>query len=123
MCKSNHHPHQSHNNNNKMSKTSILLPFLLLIIFVSTSQANRQLWDGGLLGSKSGVNGIPGLQGNVNWMNPTHTCTMQGPCRGKKLTCPAACYKSSNVNKEGYKSSSKSGGCTFDCTNKCTASC
>ncbi|KAG2302975.1 hypothetical protein Bca4012_061332 [Brassica carinata] len=105
-----------------MCKKSILLPFLLLIIFVSTSQASRQLWDGGLFGSKSGVNGIPGFQGNVNWMNPTHTCTMQGPCHGKKLTCPAECYKSSNVNKEGYRSSSKSGGCSFDCT-KCTASC
>lgn len=123
MCKSNHHPHQSHNNNNKMSKTSILLPFLLLIIFISTSQASRELWDGGLFGSKSAVKGIPGFHGNVNWMNPTRTCTMKGPCQGKKLTCPAECYKSSNVNKEGYRSSSKSGGCTFDCTKKCIASC
>ncbi|KAF8093541.1 hypothetical protein N665_0383s0166 [Sinapis alba] len=100
-----------------MSTKSIILPFLLLIIFVSTSQAGRQLWDGGFSGlfrSKSG---------NVNWMNPTHTCTMQGPCNGKKLACPAQCYKSSNINKEGYRSTSKSGGCSFDCTNKCIATC
>ncbi|CAH8344041.1 unnamed protein product [Eruca vesicaria subsp. sativa] len=108
-----------------MSTKSIILPFLLLIILVSTSQASRQLWEGlnNHLGSKSGLNGIPGFHGKVNWMNPTHTCTMQGPCQGKKLTCPAECYKSSNVNKEGYQSKSKSGGCSFDCTKKCIASC
>ncbi|ESQ50545.1 hypothetical protein EUTSA_v10022963mg [Eutrema salsugineum] len=103
-----------------MSPKSIFLPILLLIIFVSSSQASRQLWDGGFGGM---FHGFPGFHGNGDLMNPTHTCTVQGPCYGKKLTCPAECYKSTNVEKEGYKSTSKSGGCSMDCTEKCIAHC
>ncbi|XP_010489451.1 PREDICTED: uncharacterized protein LOC104767119 [Camelina sativa] len=119
-----------------MFTKSILLPFLLIIIFVSASQASRQLWDGGfsqMFGSKSGFHGFSGFSGTSGGsgggfasgdvMNPTHTCSAQGPCSGKKLTCPEQCYKSTNVNKDGYKSTSRSGGCSFDCTTKCTASC
>lgn len=142
MYKSNHSL-QSHNNkyksththtHNKMSTKSILLPLALLIIFVSASQASRQLWDTGfsqIFGSKSGFEGLHGFHGKAggagggigNGDMTAHTCTAQGPCNGKKLTCPENCFKSSNVEKEGYKSTSKSGGCSFDCTNKCIASC
>ncbi|EOA32115.1 hypothetical protein CARUB_v10015365mg [Capsella rubella] len=120
-----------------MFTKSILLPFLLIIIFVSSSQGSRQLWDSGfseMFGSKSGFHGFSGFSsgnsgvsgggfGFGNVMNPTQTCPAQGPCNGKKLTCPEECYKSTNVNKDGFKSTSRSGGCSFDCTTKCAASC
>ncbi|KAH0867078.1 hypothetical protein HID58_074100 [Brassica napus] len=108
-----------------MSTKSILLPFLLLIMFVTSSQASRQLWDSEFhdFFSKSGFHGINKFPGTGNFMSGVHTCSMQGPCKGKKLKCPETCYKSTNVNKEGYKSTSKSGGCSFDCTTKCSATC
>ncbi|KAF8084144.1 hypothetical protein N665_0732s0002 [Sinapis alba] len=124
-----------------MSTKSIFLPFLLLIIFVSSSQASRQLWDSGfheflsksgfhginkvhgIHGFHHGTHGIPKFPGAGDIMNGLHTCSMQGPCKGKKLKCPATCYKSTNVNREGYKSTSKSGGCSFDCSTKCSATC
>ncbi|EFH62507.1 hypothetical protein ARALYDRAFT_480832, partial [Arabidopsis lyrata subsp. lyrata] len=118
-----------------MSK-SIFLLFLLIIVFVSASQASRQLWDGGIsemFGSKSGFHGFSGFSGSSggaggsfgDMMNAggAHTCSAQGACKGKKLTCPEECYKSTNVNKDGYKSTSRSGGCSFDCTTKCAATC
>lgn len=115
---------------NKMSTKSIILPFLLLIIFVSSSQASRQLWDSGFheFFSKNGFHGLSGFHENAfhkngDFMTSTHTCSMEGPCKGKKLTCPAECYKSTNVEKEGYKSTSKTGGCSMDCTSKCIATC
>ncbi|AEC06837.1 hypothetical protein AtNW77_Chr2g0236801 [Arabidopsis thaliana] len=123
-----------------MFTKSILLPFLLVIIFVSASQASRQLWDSGIsemFGSKSGFHhGFSGFSGSSggaggaggsfgDMMNAggAHTCSAQGACSGKKLTCPEECYKSTNVNKDGYKSTSRSGGCSFDCTTKCAATC
>ncbi|CAH8392587.1 unnamed protein product [Eruca vesicaria subsp. sativa] len=125
-----------------MSTKSFLLP-CLLIIFVSSSQASRQLWDSAFheFFSKSGfhgesINGINKVHGIQGFHHGTHgipkfprtdfsvqTCSMQGPCKGKKLKCPETCYKSTNVNKEGYKSTSRSGGCSFDCTTTCAATC
>lgn len=127
-----------------MSKKYILLPFLLLLIFVSSSQASRQLWDSefhdffsksgfhginkvhgihGFHGFHHGTHGMPKFPGTGSFISGEQTCSMQGPCKGKKLKCPETCYKSTNVNKEGYKSTSKSGGCSFDCTTKCSATC
>ncbi|VVA99550.1 unnamed protein product [Arabis nemorensis] len=104
-----------------MSTRSILLPFFLLLIFVSGSQAGRQLWEGfGEMFHK--LHGTFGGFNHGDMMNGTHTCSTEGACSGKKLTCPENCFKSSNVEKEGYKSTSRSGGCSYDC-NKCTASC
>lgn len=139
MYKSNHHSLQSQNNQSlassththkEMSTKSILLPFLLIIIFVSASQASRQLWDTGFSSffSKSGFSGLSGFHGSTgggfgHGDMSTHTCAAQGPCSGKKLTCPETCYKSTNVNKDGYQSTSRSGGCSFDCTTKCSVTC
>ncbi|KFK40278.1 hypothetical protein AALP_AA3G354300 [Arabis alpina] len=105
-----------------MSTKSIILPLFVLLIFISGSQASRQLlWEGfGEMFHK-----LPGFHvtaGGGDMMNGTHSCSAQGPCSGKQLTCPENCFKTTNVEKEGYKSTSRTGGCSYDCT-KCTAAC
>ncbi|CAN8270922.1 unnamed protein product [Cochlearia groenlandica] len=114
-----------------MSTKSILLPILLLTIFMisTTSLASRQLSDNNIdsmfESKSSGLKGFPNISGGGFGHGDmmTHTCPNQGPCSGKKLTCPENCYKSTKVDKEGYKHTSRSGGCSMDCTSKCIATC
>ncbi|MCD7467686.1 hypothetical protein HAX54_005251 [Datura stramonium] len=50
-------------------------------------------------------------------------CKEKGPCLGKKLRCPAKCYKSYSNAGKGYGYGGGSGGCTIDCKKKCVAYC
>ncbi|KAM3362417.1 glycine-rich protein DOT1 [Capsicum galapagoense] len=50
-------------------------------------------------------------------------CKEKGPCFGKKLKCPAKCYKSYSSAGKGFGFGGGSGGCTMDCKKKCVAYC
>ncbi|XP_055804602.1 glycine-rich cell wall structural protein 1.0-like [Solanum dulcamara] len=92
---------------------------------------------GGIFGPGSGFN-IPGLGGGVfgggfgspkggvgkgGVIRSSVVCKDKGPCLGKKLICPAKCYKSYSSAGKGYGFGGGSGGCTMDCKKKCVAYC
>ncbi|CAH2078354.1 unnamed protein product [Thlaspi arvense] len=130
-----------------MFTKSFLLASLLLIIFVSSTQSARH--KSGNDGSGFGVPGFPGIPGFGNGfpgpgfsggygggsggpsggygkggvVRPTVTCREKGPCNGKKLRCPAKCFKSFSRSGKGYGGGGGGGGCTMDCKKKCIAYC
>ncbi|CAN6170786.1 unnamed protein product [Urochloa humidicola] len=56
---------------------------------------------------------------------PSVVCTEQGPCHGKRLTCPARCFRSYSYKSAhgGGGGGGGGGGCSFDCTTRCAATC
>lgn len=56
---------------------------------------------------------------------PSTVCTEPGPCHGKRLTCPARCFRSYSYTSEdgGGGGGGGGGGCSFDCTKRCEAYC
>lgn len=131
-----------------MFTKSILLAFLLLIIFVSAAESARQNNgnDGMGFGGIPGFAGIPGFGngfpgngvgggygggfggpsggfGKGGVVRPTVTCREKGPCNGKKLRCPAKCFTSFSRSGKGYGGGGGGGGCTMDCKRKCIAYC
>ncbi|CAH9093587.1 unnamed protein product [Cuscuta epithymum] len=76
---------------------------------------------GGGYGSGFGGPGGGSAKGGV--IRPTVVCNKKGPCKGKKLACPASCFKSYSRAGKGYGGGGGGGGCSFDCTKKCAASC
>ncbi|PHU26395.1 hypothetical protein BC332_04727 [Capsicum chinense] len=92
---------------------------------------------GGIFGPGGGFN-IPGLGGGVygggfggpkggfgkgGVITASVVCKEKGPCFGKKLKCPAKCYKSYSSAGKGFGFGGGSGGCTMDCKKKCVAYC
>ncbi|RAL44817.1 hypothetical protein DM860_003576 [Cuscuta australis] len=75
-------------------------------------------------GYGSGFGGPGGGYGKGGVVRPPAVvCKEKGPCRGKKLTCPAKCYKSFSRSGKGYGGGGGGGSCTVDCTKKCAAYC
>ena len=54
---------------------------------------------------------------------PSTVCAEQGPCRGKRLTCPARCFRSFSYKGKNGGGGGGGGGCSFDCTTRCVATC
>ncbi|RCV09371.1 hypothetical protein SEVIR_2G026900v4 [Setaria viridis] len=54
---------------------------------------------------------------------PSMVCAEQGPCRGKRLTCPARCFRSFSYKGAHGGGGGGGGGCSFDCTTRCVATC
>ena len=51
---------------------------------------------------------------------PSTVCPQDGPCHGKRLTCPPRCFRTFSY---GDKNVGGGGGCSFDCTERCAATC
>ncbi|RLN33081.1 eggshell protein 2A-like [Panicum miliaceum] len=54
---------------------------------------------------------------------PSMVCAEQGPCRGKRLTCPARCFRSFSYKGKNGGGGGGGGGCSFDCASRCVATC
>ncbi|XP_019162106.1 PREDICTED: glycine-rich cell wall structural protein-like [Ipomoea nil] len=74
-------------------------------------------------GYGSGYGGPAGGYARGGVVRPTVVCKEKGPCYGKKLTCPAKCFKSFAKGGKGYGYGGGGGGCTVDCKKKCSAYC
>lgn len=74
------------------------------------------VYGGGFGGPKGGFGKSGVIRSNV-------VCKEKGPCLGKKLICPAKCYKSYSSAGKGYGFGGAAGGCTMDCKKKCVAYC
>lgn len=74
-------------------------------------------------GYGSGFGGPGGGRSNSGTIRPTVVCKNKGPCLGKKLRCPAKCFKSYSGSGKGYGYGGGGGGCTMDCKKKCIAYC
>jgi hypothetical protein len=68
--------------------------------------------------------GMPWFGGDA-LVRPSTVCTEPGPCHGKRLTCPARCFRSYSYTSEdgGGGGGGGGGGCSFDCTKRCEAYC
>ncbi|XP_042494037.1 glycine-rich cell wall structural protein 1.8-like [Macadamia integrifolia] len=80
--------------------------------------------NGGIRGGYGAGYGGPGggySKGGV--IRPTVVCKERGPCYKKTVTCPAKCFTSYSRSGKNYGAGSGGGGCTIDCTKKCTAYC
>lgn len=80
-------------------------------------------FGGGGGGYGSGYGGPSGGYGKGGVVRPTVVCKDKGPCYGKKLRCPAKCFKSFAKGGKGYGYGGGGGGCTVDCKKKCSAYC
>ncbi|XP_009601570.2 cold and drought-regulated protein CORA-like [Nicotiana tomentosiformis] len=74
-------------------------------------------------GYGGGIGGPKGGYAKGGIIRPTVVCKDKGPCLGKKLRCPAKCFKSYSSKGKGYGYGGGSGGCTMDCKKKCVAYC
>ncbi|CAM0905256.1 unnamed protein product [Alopecurus aequalis] len=82
-------------------------------------------------GQRSGVSGGWGAGGvgpgggfaRRGVVQPSMVCAEKGPCNNKRLTCPSRCFSSYSYNGKNSAGGGGSGGCTFDCTARCQASC
>nr|GMC88009.1 glycine-rich cell wall structural protein-like [Ipomoea batatas] len=74
-------------------------------------------------GYGSGYGGPAGGYARGGVVRPTVVCKDKGPCYGKKLRCPAKCFKSFAKGGKGYGYGGGGGGCTVDCKKKCSAYC
>ncbi|CAM0146956.1 unnamed protein product [Urochloa decumbens] len=54
---------------------------------------------------------------------PSVVCAEKGPCQGKRLTCPARCFRSYSYKSAHGGGGGGGGGCSFDCTSRCAATC
>ncbi|CAN6202923.1 unnamed protein product [Urochloa humidicola] len=54
---------------------------------------------------------------------PSVVCAEEGPCHGKRLTCPARCFRSYSYKSAHGGGGGGGGGCSFDCTTRCAATC
>ncbi|XP_062190126.1 uncharacterized protein LOC133893170 [Phragmites australis] len=66
--------------------------------------------------------GVPGYRRGAV-VPPSTVCAEQGPCHGKRLTCPAKCFKSFSYGGKHGGGGGGGGGCSFDCSRRCVASC
>lgn len=69
-------------------------------------------WGEGGLGYRRGVV-VP----------PSTVCPQDGPCRGKRLTCPPRCFRTFSYGGKNGGGGGGGGGCSFDCTERCAATC
>ena len=87
-------------------------------------------WFGGGGGAGPGAAGFFGAwgEGGLGYRRgavvpPSMVCAEQGPCRGKRLTCPARCFRSFSYKGKNGGGGGGGGGCSFDCTTRCVATC
>ncbi|RLM87345.1 eggshell protein 2A-like [Panicum miliaceum] len=84
-------------------------------------------WFGGGPGPGAGFFGGWG-EGGLGYRRgavvpPSMVCAEQGPCRGKRLTCPVRCFRSFSYKGKNGGGGGGGGGCSFDCTSRCVATC
>ncbi|GJN10386.1 hypothetical protein PR202_ga28474 [Eleusine coracana subsp. coracana] len=86
-------------------------------------------FGGGGGGGGGGGAGFGGWGAGGTWYRrgavvpPSTVCAERGPCHGKRLTCPARCFKSYSYRSKNGGGGGGGGGCSFDCTKRCVASC
>ncbi|WVZ61726.1 hypothetical protein U9M48_011555 [Paspalum notatum var. saurae] len=76
---------------------------------------------GGFFGGGWGEGGLGYRRGAV--VPPSTVCAQDGPCRGKRLTCPARCFRTFSYRGKNGGGGGGGGGCSFDCTSRCAATC
>ncbi|KAJ1287596.1 hypothetical protein BS78_02G021900 [Paspalum vaginatum] len=88
-------------------------------------------------GGRGAPGGAGGFFGGAGWgegggglgyrrgavVPPSTVCPRDGPCRGKRLTCPARCFRTFSYRDKNGGGGGGGGGCSFDCTSRCAATC